>query len=280
VLSGSAAILRDPLFWFLGDDKIQAAALSLHVADNFFAELRVAGTIDAGADTRAKQVHDRLKQVPDDVESFAASASRDAYAKLVTFRFPSMIRSLARHTRSGSEHRQAVLRSYLPAVAAHNLLMGFELTLAQQGGGGVVASNPGGKVAPAGGPAEGSIAAILQKKASLSFPRDTLEVSMRLLAEEIGVEISIIGGDLQLDGITKNQSFGIDLRDQPAGKILEQVLVLANPDKTVKVPSDVKQKLVYVIKPKEPGGKEMIFITTRGQAEKRGDKLPEAFVVK
>ena len=36
-------------------------------------------------------------------------------------------------------------------------------------------------------------------------------------------------------------------------------------------------KLVYVVKPRAPGGDEMLFITTRKGAEKRGDKLPPEF---
>jgi hypothetical protein len=52
---------------------------------------------------------------------------------------------------------------------------------------------------------------------------------------------------------------------------------LANPDKTVKEINDPNQKLVYVIKPQEPGGKDVILVTTRSEAAKRGDKLPAEF---
>ena len=41
-------------------------------------------------------------------------------------------------------------------------------------------------------------------------------------------------------------------------------MVLANP----------AGKLIYVIKPKEGGGAETLYVTTRAAAEKRGDKLP------
>ena len=74
----------------------------------------------------------------------------------------------------------------------------------------------------------------------------------------------IEGKDLQLEGITKNQSFGLDERDKPADEILRKVMQLANPD----------GKLVYVLKPLEPGGKDVVFITTRAAVAKRGDKLP------
>ena len=85
-----------------------------------------------------------------------------------------------------------------------------------------------------------------------------------MLSTEIGVEIVILGSDLQLEGITKNQSFGLDERDQPAVEILTKILKLANSD----------GKLVYVIKPRQAGGEPIIFVTTRAAAKKRGDPLP------
>jgi hypothetical protein len=85
-----------------------------------------------------------------------------------------------------------------------------------------------------------------------------------LLFDDVGVKYEILGGDLQLEGITKNQSFGLQESDKPAGEILRKIMALANVD----------GKLVYVIKPKAPGGPEMVFITTRAAAAKRGEKLP------
>ena len=99
---------------------------------------------------------------------------------------------------------------------------------------------------------------------SLSFDKDTLEKTMDLLAKEIDTEIVIVGSDLQLEGITKNQSFGLDEKDKTAGEILRKIMILANPD----------GKLVYVIKPAQPGGPETLFVTTRSSAAKRGEKLP------
>lgn len=273
VFSGVTADLRGPLSRFLGDEAIEATELSLHLDRNFFAELRVFGSLDIAPQELAEQMHERLEGVPKQIRMLIFAMQPYPYSAGILAEFPEMIRVFAAFTRVGTEHDQAVLRSYLPAVAAHNLIMGIELAMSQHAGSGpgaapVVAANNGPK----------TIKEILDKKTSLSFPRDTLERALNMFGEEIGANIEILGGDLQLDGITKNQSFGIDLRDQPARKILEQILVKANPDKTVTSPSDPKQKLVYVIK--EKGGKETIIITTRAQAQKRGDKLPEAFVVK
>jgi hypothetical protein len=116
-----------------------------------------------------------------------------------------------------------------------------------------------------------SVAERLQKKTSLRFERDTLETALRLLSEDIGVEIVLAGGDLQLEGITKNQSFGIDLADEPAERILQEILRLANPDKSATNLADAKQKLVYLVKT------DGISVTTRGQAAQRGEELPAAF---
>jgi hypothetical protein len=89
-----------------------------------------------------------------------------------------------------------------------------------------------------------------------------LETSLALLQEEIGAKIVIVGGDLQLEGITKNQSFGIDEKDKPAFEVLKGVLLKANP----------LGKLVYVIV--KEGNEESLKITTRAAAEKRKETIP------
>ena len=114
----------------------------------------------------------------------------------------------------------------------------------------------------------------------MSFPKETLERALEILAEDMGVKIEIAGRDLQLEGITKNQSFGVDLRDKRAGEILLAVLRLANPDRTVASLADAKQKLVYVLREDASGGLGAIVVTTRAAAIRRGDPLPEAFLPK
>jgi hypothetical protein len=166
-----------------------------------------------------------------------------------------MLRVMSEFTRTGADENQALVRCFLPMTAGHNLLMASELLLSQGAGGGgatVAAKKPSG-------PAEA-----LNQKITLSFTRDTLEKCMEYLSKEIDTEVVIIGGDLQLEGITKNQSFGLDEKDKPAGEILRSVMLKANPD----------GKLVYVFRPKEPGGKDVIFITTRAAVAKNNYTLP------
>jgi hypothetical protein len=262
-LSGSLSKLKSPLKDYFGEG-IQAAALSLHVAgDDSFYELRTMGTIDVSTIERANLYRQRLQELPVSVESYLAELSPQKYGSMVLIRMPRMIGELANYTRVGEESGQSVLRCYLPAVAAHNLVLATELALAEQPGGVAVASS-GGQAQPA---APKSLAEKLKQKISLSFPRNTLEKCMEMLGEELGVPVEILGADLQLEGITKNQSFGLDERDLPAEEILQKVMLLANPD----------GKLVYVLKPGDDGA-ERIIITTRAAVAKRGDKLPDALV--
>ena len=120
-------------------------------------------------------------------------------------------------------------------------------------------------------PPPGSLADRLQKKTTLRFTREELETALNMLAEDVGVPITIRGQDLQLDGITRNQLFAIDLTDRPAAQILVEILRRANPDKTATGPADPRQKLVYVV------GPDAVIITTRSQAAARGETLPAAF---
>jgi hypothetical protein len=104
----------------------------------------------------------------------------------------------------------------------------------------------------------------LRQTLSLSFPRQTLEQAIELFARECGIVAEILGGDLQLEGITKNQSFGLSTTDLPASQVLEQILRQASPD----------GKLIYIVKPHPESGVATIYITTRGAAAQRGDPIP------
>jgi hypothetical protein len=164
-------------------------------------------------------------------------------------------------TRGGVVDGQVVLNAYLPQAAAHNLVMGAELTLLESSGPARTAAQAARPAAPR------SVAESLKKRISLSVPRDSLDRVMDVLAKELGVDIVILGSDLEAEGITKNQSLNnLDERDLPAGDILRKVLKLANPD----------DKLVFVIRPNDDGG-EAIFVTTRAAAKKQGESLPDGF---
>ena len=245
----------------------KAAELSFHLADDLFLEFRVYNSY-VGKQTGpvAQEIRDRVARLPKQVSEYVRDLALSDYSKPVLWDYKDRLELLNKYARVGVDGKQAVLRAYLPAVAAHNLSLGAHLALLENASGG---SRPSESAAVAPTKEPQSIAEKLKKKTSLAFPRNTLEMSLKLLADDLGIEIEILGSDLQQEGITKNQSFGLDERDQPGGDILRKIMVLANP----------AGKLVYVIKPKEGGG-EVLQVTTRAGAEKRGDKLPPELELK
>ena len=131
-----------------------------------------------------------------------------------------------------------------------------------------------------------SLQELLETKISLQIERDSLENSVAALVgkvrkEKRPLEIKIIGKDLQLEGITKNQSirnFAHD--DETIADILTALVIEASPIRAVKDAQDPALKLIWTIgnDPKDPE-KEIVLITTREGAKKRGDKIPKRFVI-
>ena len=271
LLADDAAPLRDALQLLVANDAT-AVAISAHWDDNFFLELLAVPALNVPPRTLAVKLRKRIEATPDQVEEQILAAPWHPYGRKVLARFPAMLRKLAGYSRHGDEDQLALVRAYLPPIAGHNLLMGAELLLTQpQGDQANVAA------APAPAPAA-TLEERLAKPTSLVFTKESLQRALELLAADIGVEIRIAGGDLQVDGITKNQSLGLELRDQPAADILLEILRRANPDRTATGPADPKQNLVYVIEPAAADGPGRITVTTRAAVEKRGGPLPAVFV--
>ncbi len=261
LLTGHLDRLHGPLREFL-DDSIQGVLLSAHVGDELYIELRAVAPIDRKPVALMDLLKSRWEQIPDRIESHVAALLPQPHGRLVIHRFPRMLQLARDYTRSGVDDGQVVLATYLPATAAHNLLMGAELTLLESSG--VRQTTVQATSQPA---TPITVAEALAKKISLSFPRESLDRAVDVLSRELGVPITIVGGDLQLEGITKNQSLNdVNERDQPASDVLRRILKLANPD----------GKLVYQIKP-DAAGLETISITTRAAVKKRGEPLPPGF---
>jgi hypothetical protein len=261
--------LKSPLDGFLevqdGENKLElpkAAMLSLHLTDNLFAELRIYNSfVNKSTGVVATEYRQRIGRLPKQVSTYVRDLYLSDYSKPVLWDFKDQLDALDAYTRAGYEGKQVVLRAYLPAVAAHNLALGAHLALLE---------NPGkaGSAAVAGQPAKAAtVADKLKLKTSLTFPKNTLETALKLLGDDAGVEILMVGKDFQEEGITKNQSFGLDERDKPAGEILLAIMKKADP----------AGRLVYVIKPKEGGGDEVLYIMTRAGVAKRGEKLSPEF---
>ena len=250
---GPLARLAEPLDAFCGED-VKAAAVSLHFADDFYAEVDAVTSLDLPAAKAAPVLAERLAQLPDDVEAYCTRLAPDPYGGRLVMRLPGMLRSLTANLRAGAEPNGVVLNVVLPRPAGHNIALAAELALAQ---------SPLGVAPVAAATASAATDALgkLEKKMTLVFAKDTLEKTIQMISDEVGVPMEIVGPDLQLEGITKNQSFGLDEQDKSAKAILKVVLQKANPD----------GKLVYVVTKQD--GAEAILITTRAAAEKRRDTL-------
>lgn len=258
ILAGSLEKLIEPLGTFCGTS-LQAGAISVHVGESFFLEFDALETADTPPKKLAEILAGKIAALAGWVEEYCNAIEPHPYGRTLVRRLPSMLRFLAANIRVGAEGKGVVANAYLPEHAAHNLTLAIELALEQSPG----QTSAGGVVRPPASP-QGALGK-LQKKITLTFARDTLEKSIQMIAEEIGVPIEILGTDLQLDGITKNQSFGLEERDQTADAILRAILAKSNTD----------GKLVFVVRSKN--GVESIEITTRAAVAKRGDTLPPGF---
>jgi hypothetical protein len=255
LLVGPLEGLADPLADFFGED-VQAAAISLHAADHTYVEFDAVAPRDVTTARLAKRLLADIERLPAAVEDYCVGVDAKAYGRRLIQRLPQMLQILVANLRGAGEGRGAVLNARLPRQAGHNIVLATELALAQPPGAVVIAA------APPAAAAREDARAKLRRTISLSFPKDTLEKSIQMLSDEIGVPMEILGGDLQLEGITKNQSFGLDEVERPAEAVLRAILAKANPD----------GKLIYVIRNRD--GVESIEITTRAAAEKRGDPVP------
>jgi len=226
-----------------------------------------------------------VAKIPSALEDYFVSLEPPPYWKKLAFRFPGMVHELYTQLRSGVENEQAIMNAYLPPTAAHNLLLGSELVVSSAPGRGV----PAAAVPVAAGPK--TLADALQIKTSFSFDSQSLEFAMRDLAEEIKSNlkgapfefaIKILGDDLKLEGITRNQSIrDFKQENQTVADILTALVRKANPVTTVKDPSEIDQKLVWLIGPDpDEAAKQAVLITTRVAAATKKYTLPTVFVAK
>ncbi len=270
-LTGPAAGLRDPLAKFLelADAEAQPAPprailLSIGLGNDLFVELRVHQSFRGrSAAFVAREYKDRIGRLSKAVADQLWDLSVSPYSKPILRDFPAMLQALDRYARAGYDDEQIVIRSYLPVGAAHHLALATHLALLESQGGGT----PDSGAVSTGETSPQTVAQRLQQKTSLKFPGESLESSVKILADDVGVAIELSIKDLEVAGIPKQAPFAFDERDQPAGQILRKLLLQRRPDGT----------LIYVIRQRPGTNDEEVLITTRQAAGKRGDKLPAEF---
>jgi serine/threonine protein kinase len=286
LFAGDRGKLQQPLTWLLGAD-LQAASASLHCGDDFYFEMRMLSSLDKNPQQLAEEFRARLSQVPTAIESYIDRLAPPPYWSRLARRYPLMISQLHQQMRVSTENDQAIVNAVLPGTAAHNLVLGGELLVATPPGAAPVVSTA--SAVPAAGPK--TIEDALQLKTTYTFAQLSLEVAMRDLAEDVKgntkgapfeFAIKILGDDLKLEGITRNQSIrDFNQDNQTVADILTALVRKANPVTTVKDPSETDQKLVWLIGPDPDNpGKKIILITTRTAANTKKFTLPAPFVAK
>lgn len=266
LLRGPWVPVRDLLLAQLRD-AWAAASLSLHIDDQerLYWELRVVGNAAEPESLTALGLTKQVSRWGDELGGVVGGAGWSPYSRGVIERSPAMVGILGKYARRGTERRQAVVNGYAPPGAAHQLLLSAERIVAE------MANPPANTVVAATGSDDASLADRLRRPVTISFRRESLETAVGILSDELGVPLEIVGRDLQLEGITRNQMLALDVTQMPAAEALVQVLRRANPDPLAEGPDDTRQRLVYVV------GGDGLTITTRSAAAKRGDALPEAF---
>lgn len=283
LFSGERAKAVEPLQWFLGDT-LKAGMLSFHFDPQFYLELRMESDIVLDRYQLATQVRDRMQEIPPAIETYLANLNPHPYWRIIANRYPMMVGFLHENTRIGVVESHAVLNAMLPQVAAHNLVFGGEMALV---------STPGAApVTVAAATSESglkTIEEVLNAKISLSFDQDSFEFSIRNVVNEVTsayklpfeFKILILGDDLKLDGITRNQQIrDFQQEDKTVAEVLTALVRKANPVTTVKTPDEKDQKLLWVIAP-DPAdpNRKVILVTVRQIAEAKYT-LPEIFRTK
>lgn len=272
------AKVKEPLLNLLGGD-LQAAAASMHFGDQFYLEVRLAANLNKEKFQLAKEFRERVQKIPNQILDYFVALNPPLYWKKLSLKYPDMIEELEKRSRIGVEEDQAVMNCVLPGAAAHNLVLGTELAISSAAGAGATAVAS----TPAAGSSSKGIESTLQKKTTLSFEANSLELTMEAFAKDIKAEspefdIKIIGKDLQLDGITKNQTIRDFMQaDKPISDILTALVMKANAP-NVPDASLPDQKLIWVVGPDPDNpSQQVVLITTRAAAATKKYKLPPAF---
>ena len=248
-------------------------------AEQMFIETRLAPSGGSSPPALVRMLQEKIGGWPRWADDFIINSVPDASWRLLANRLRPMVNFVAEQVRFGVSEEMAIANAYLPAQAVPQVMLATVLAL----------NTPEGSSAATGAPAPKkslSIEELLNRKMSVTFEQESLEFAIDnivtaferdLPSESKLPNIRIIGGDLQLMGITQNQQVrNFKQANVPLRQVLTELLRLANPDKTATGPKDAKQALIWVVEDDvtKPGTKE-ILITTRNSAKDKYEVPPE-----
>lgn len=277
------ATLRDLLI-----PDVTAALVMLDTTEAWYGELRLVPGGAASPAALLRTLQTRTTELPGLGETFVVQHDVPASWRALAIRLPQYLRAIEEQTRFGISQTLPTANFYLPAEAAPQVALASLLALSSGGatvavGGSTAGAMPGATNAPV----PLSIDQLLNTPLSISFDQESLETAIAMIGEEFvrtlpegapRLQLTIIGGDLEKSGITQNQQIrDFQMRDIPLRKVLTQLVLGANPDKTATGPADPKQSLIWVVDPAATPETPALLITTRPQAEAKGYTLPQEF---
>jgi serine/threonine-protein kinase len=263
-------------------DDVRGGLVSLHIDSGSFFELTFDRNFDLKARDLKTQMVDEFRSKRDSITELVATIPSNPYWDKVRVKYDNMLADFHRNLRWDVEHGEVVANCWLSPMAAHNLIAASELAVAFSAG--ISTATTVQKNIPQ------TLEALLATKRDLNIanPPD-LNVLLAELVSEIKDDfgklpfefnIRLLGGDLEKDGITKNQRPSeLVINQKSFAEILTSIMVKANPDKDITGASDPNCKLIWVLAddPDVPGQKA-ILITTRAAAATKNYELPAPFL--
>ena len=262
-------------------DDVRGGLVSLHIDSGNYFEIMLDKNFDLKAPELKKIMVDEVRTRRELLIQFTSNIPPNPYWDRVRIRYASMLADFTKNLRWNVEDGEVVANCWLPPMAAHNLLAASELVVTFAGGSSVAATPT------YTGPKTLDELLALKRDLNVANPPD-LNVLMADLKSEIEDDlgklpfefnIRLLGGDLEADGITKNQRPSELVMEQKSlAEILTSVMTKANPDKDITGPNDPNCKLIWVVAedPEIPGARA-ILITTRAAAAEKSYQLPPAF---
>lgn len=270
------------------DETMQAVLLTTTLEPRWYTELRMIGSETRDAGKFALSLKQKLERLPDEVESRMLNATVHPYWRALSMRYPQMLRSLNKYGRFGIEDGQVVANLYLPSDAVSNLAVASWMAMKFPVGTNNLSMQTTTK--PAVKPQSKTIDEILDSKINVAFEQESLETALQLIAGEVAdslisgapISMAINGSAFQKGGITRNQQIrAFKQAAVPLRTILTDLVRRANPVTTVQSPTELDQKVVWVVlDDAENSIQKKIELTTRFWTEENQVALPTEFIAK